>query len=152
MKRVILSFFLIVLADSARLEAHAFLKDAEPGVGSTVKTPPNEVRIRFTENIELAFSRVQVFDPSGNEVDKRDVHLGPLRPRDAACFSVDRFPGKPAEDTHIKSVLICPCVVASRGHWSAQVSAEFPVLIDNTALQAVPNYRLCGGISSYFWG
>ncbi len=30
MKRIVLSLFLIVLAESARLEAHAFLKDAEP--------------------------------------------------------------------------------------------------------------------------
>jgi methionine-rich copper-binding protein CopC len=75
MKRIVLSFFLIVLANSARLEAHAFLKDAEPGVGSTVQASPNEVRIRFTENIEPAFSKFQVFDPSGKEVDKRDVHL-----------------------------------------------------------------------------
>jgi copper resistance protein C len=77
MKRIILSFFLSVLADSARLEAHAFLKDAAPAVGSTVQTSPNEVRIRFTENIEPAFSKIQVFNASGNEVDKRDVHLDP---------------------------------------------------------------------------
>ena len=77
MKRIILSFFLIVLADSARLEAHAFLKDAEPAVGSTVQTSPNEVRIRFTENIEPSFSKIQVFNASGKEVDKRDVHLDP---------------------------------------------------------------------------
>jgi copper resistance protein C len=75
MKRIILSFFLIVLADLVRLEAHAFLKAAEPAVGSTVQTSPNEVRIRFTENIEPAFSKIQVFNASGNEVDKRDVHL-----------------------------------------------------------------------------
>ena len=77
MKRVILGFFLIVLAGSARLEGHAFLKDALPGVGSTVPTSPNEVRIRFTENIEPAFCKIQVFNASGNEVDKRDVHLDP---------------------------------------------------------------------------
>jgi copper resistance protein C len=77
MKRIILSFFLIVLAGSARLEAHAFLKDAEPGVGRTVQTSPSEVRIRFTENIEPAFSSIQVFDASGKEVDKRDLHLDP---------------------------------------------------------------------------
>ena len=46
-----------------------------PSVGSTVQTSPNEVRIRFTENIEPAFSSIQVFDASGKEVDKRDVHL-----------------------------------------------------------------------------
>jgi hypothetical protein len=75
MKRIILSFFLIVLAGTAGLEAHAFLQRAEPSVGSTVQTSPNEVRIRFTENIEPAFSSIQVFDASGKEVDKRDVHL-----------------------------------------------------------------------------
>jgi copper resistance protein C len=75
MKRIILSFFLIVLAGTARLEAHAFLRDAEPGVGSTVPTSPNEVKIRFTENIEPAFSSIQVFNASNSQVDKRDVHL-----------------------------------------------------------------------------
>ena len=75
MKRLIIGFFLILLIESARLEAHAFLKDAEPGVGSTVQTSPSEVRIRFTENIEPAFSSIQVLDASGKEVDKRDVHL-----------------------------------------------------------------------------
>jgi methionine-rich copper-binding protein CopC len=75
MKRTIVSLFLIVLTGTTRLEAHAFLKDAEPGVGSMVQTSPNEVRIRFTENIEPGFSSIQVFDASGKEVDKRDVHL-----------------------------------------------------------------------------
>ena len=73
MKRII--FFLILMVGSARLEAHAFLKHADPGVGSTVRTSPSQVRIRFTENIEPAFSSIQVFDASGREVDKRDLHL-----------------------------------------------------------------------------
>ena len=73
MKRIIL--LLIFVAGSARLEAHAFLQRAEPAVGSTVRTSPSEVRIRFTENIEPAFSSIQVFDPSGKEVDKHDVGL-----------------------------------------------------------------------------
>ena len=73
MKRLV--FFLILVVGSARLEAHAFLKDADPGVGSTIQTSPGEVRIRFTENIELAVSSIQVFDASGKEVDKRDLHL-----------------------------------------------------------------------------
>lgn len=68
-------FILILVAWSARLEAHAFLKDAAPGVGSTIQTSPDEVRIRFTENIEPAVSGIQVFDASGKEVDKRDLHL-----------------------------------------------------------------------------
>jgi len=75
MKRIVIGFFVILLVESVRLEAHAFLQRAEPSVGSTVQTSPNEVRIRFTENIEPAFSSIQVFDASGKEVDKRDVHL-----------------------------------------------------------------------------
>ena len=73
MKRLI--FFLILVVGSARLEAHAFLKDADPGVGSTIQTSPGEIRIRFTENIEPAVSSIQVFDASGKEVDKRDLYL-----------------------------------------------------------------------------
>jgi copper resistance protein C len=75
MKRGILILLLIALTGVAGVEAHAFLMDAEPAVGSTVQTSPNEVRIRFTENVEPAFSSIQVFDTSGKEVDKRNVHL-----------------------------------------------------------------------------
>jgi copper resistance protein C len=75
MKRAILSLLLIVLASLARLEAHAFLQRAEPAVGSTVQTSPTEVRVLFTENIEPAFSTIQVFDASGKEVDKHDARL-----------------------------------------------------------------------------
>ena len=75
MKGVILGFLLIVVAGSASLKAHAFLERAEPGVGATVQTSPGEVRIRFSEHIKPAFSTIQVFDVSGKEVDKCDVHL-----------------------------------------------------------------------------
>jgi methionine-rich copper-binding protein CopC len=66
---------LIFVAGLVRLEAHAFLERAEPAVGTTVQTSPSEVQIRFTENIEPAVSSIQVFDASGKEVDKRDLHL-----------------------------------------------------------------------------
>jgi hypothetical protein len=41
-------------------------------------------------------------------------------------------------------------MIASRGRFSAEIAAEFPVSIDNTALQVVPDYRLRGGISFQF--
>jgi len=75
MKRVILGLLLTVMAGSATLEAHAFLEHADPAVGSTVQASPSEVRVLFTEKIEPALSSIQVFDVSGKEVDKRDVHL-----------------------------------------------------------------------------
>jgi len=73
MKGIIL--LLIFVAGLARLEAHAFLEQAEPAVGSTVQVSPSEVRVLFTEKIEPALSSVEVLDASGKEVDKRDVHL-----------------------------------------------------------------------------
>ena len=75
MKFIVFGSILILLSGRAGLEAHAFLQRAEPAVGSTVQTSPKEVRIRFTENIEPAVSSIQVFDGSGKEVDKRDLHL-----------------------------------------------------------------------------
>jgi copper resistance protein C len=75
MKRLILVVLFSVLGGAARLEAHAFVEHAEPPAGSTVQTSPNEIKIRFTEKIEPAFSSIQVFDASKKEVDKRDVHL-----------------------------------------------------------------------------
>ena len=74
MKRIVI-FLLILVAASTRLKAHVFLKDADPGVGSTIQRSPSEIRIRFTENIEPAVSSIQVFDASGKEVDKGDLHL-----------------------------------------------------------------------------
>jgi hypothetical protein len=66
-----------MLGGAFRLEAHAFLQQTEPGVGSTVARSPNEVKIQFTEAVEPAVSKIQVFAASGKEVDKRDVHLDP---------------------------------------------------------------------------
>ena len=55
--------------------AHAFLDHAEPKVGSTVTNSPTEVKIWFTQEVEPAFSSVQVQDAQGKEVDKKDVHV-----------------------------------------------------------------------------
>lgn len=57
--------------------AHAFLDHADPRVGSTVNKTPAEVRIWFTQRLEPAFSKIQVFDAAGKEVDKKDVHVDP---------------------------------------------------------------------------
>ena len=54
------------------LFGHAFLDHATPAVGSTVHTAPREVRLWFSEPLEPAFSRLQVFDASGKPVDGGD--------------------------------------------------------------------------------
>ena len=73
MKRVILSLLLFVLPGLPQLEAHAFLKRAEPSVGSTVRTSPGEVRIWFTEKI--GSGSIQIVDTSNKQLDKRNARV-----------------------------------------------------------------------------
>jgi copper resistance protein C len=61
--------------DPPRAAAHAFLDHAEPRVGSTVHTPPPELRLSFTQELEPAFSTVEVKDERGVQVDKGDVKV-----------------------------------------------------------------------------
>jgi copper resistance protein C len=49
--------------------AHAFLDHAEPRVGSTVPSAPHELVLFFTQNLEPAFSSVEVNDANGARVD-----------------------------------------------------------------------------------
>jgi len=58
----------------AAAQAHAFLKRANPAVGSVVATPPSQVVIDFTEGVEPAFSSITVSDPAGHRVDRGAVH------------------------------------------------------------------------------
>jgi methionine-rich copper-binding protein CopC len=54
---------------AAAAQAHAFLDHANPLVGSTVGTPPHEVSLSFTQNLEPSFSSVEVTGPDGARVD-----------------------------------------------------------------------------------
>jgi len=83
-------------------------------------------------------------------VRRRDMIVGLQFVASGEYKDVDRFRGKKAEDTGITSVFLGPRIVVSRGRFSAEVAAEIPVLIDNTALQVVPDYRLRGAISFHF--
>jgi hypothetical protein len=63
---------------------------------------------------------------------------------------LDRFRSEPVEDTGITSVFLGPRIVASVGKVSAELGVDIPVLIDNTSLQTVPDYRIRGGIALRF--
>ena len=58
------------LAVAGQAWGHAFLERAEPRVGSTVKAAPAQVRAWFTQNLEPAFSTMEVTGPSGQRVDE----------------------------------------------------------------------------------
>lgn len=63
---------------------------------------------------------------------------------------VDRFRGKPADDTGIRSVFLGPRLLASVGKWSGEVGVDLPLSIDNTALQVVPDYRVRASVAVRF--
>jgi copper resistance protein C len=77
--------------------SHAFLERAEPRVGSTVKSAPSQVRAWFTQDLEPAFSTMEVVNQSGNRVDRgpaqvdaasRALLLVPLKPLTPGTYRV----------------------------------------------------------------
>jgi methionine-rich copper-binding protein CopC len=54
---------------SGEVSAHAFLDHADPRVGSTVGAAPREVFLSFTQDLEPAFSGMEIIGPSGQRVD-----------------------------------------------------------------------------------
>ena len=66
---------ILFLAIQSQAQAHAFLDHAEPKVGITVTNSPSVIKIWFTQDLEPAFSTIEVRDAQGNEVDKKDTHL-----------------------------------------------------------------------------
>ena len=60
---------LLALSASTAAMAHAFLDHSEPRVGSSVPTAPRELTLSYTQNLEPAFSAVEVSDANGKRVD-----------------------------------------------------------------------------------
>ena len=67
---VIIASLLLTAFGTTGAWAHAFLDHASPLVGSTVPTAPHELTLWFTQNLEAAFSTVEVFDANGGRVDQ----------------------------------------------------------------------------------
>src|SRR6266571_8312998 len=78
------------LAPSAAL-AHAMLDRAMPPVGSSQATAPREVVLSFTENLEPAFSSVEVRSESGAVVSNGKARV------DAKQHTQMRVPLKPLQ-------------------------------------------------------
>lgn len=66
---LIVSLLALTLSNVAA-RAHAMLDHASPVVGSTVASAPRAVSLTFTQNLEAAFSSVEVTDSNGGRVDQ----------------------------------------------------------------------------------
>jgi methionine-rich copper-binding protein CopC len=78
-----------LLLEAGAAWGHAFLERAEPRVGSTVKSPPSQVRAWFTQELEPAFSTLEVVNQSGERVDRGPAQV------DAASRALLQVPLKP---------------------------------------------------------
>jgi methionine-rich copper-binding protein CopC len=74
--------------------AHAYPAVSIPNNGATVKEPPREVRIQFTEGVEIAFSQITVKAANGDVVSQ-----GKLRQLGDDTLAIDLQPLSPGNYT-----------------------------------------------------
>ena len=65
---------IFTMASLSLAQAHAFLDHASPRVGSTGPAP-SQLELWMTEELEPAFTKVQVFDAQGHEIDNKDARI-----------------------------------------------------------------------------
>jgi methionine-rich copper-binding protein CopC len=96
-RTLVASLLLLLPFSIGAAHAHAFLDHAEPRVGNTVKGQPRTVALWFTQNLESAFSTVEVRDANGAQmnagkasVDTNDRKLlrVPLKALPAGTYTV----------------------------------------------------------------
>jgi len=89
---------LLLGALASPASAHALLRKAIPGVGSTVHAPPATVTLLFSEGVESAFSTIAVTDAAGARVDAGAPDTAPgdaktlivaLKPLGAGVYTVE---------------------------------------------------------------
>jgi copper resistance protein C len=97
---------------------HAYPAVSIPNDDATVKEPPREVRIQFTEGVEIAFSRITVKGANGEVVSQ-----GKLRQLAEDTLAIDLKPLTPGNytvewqvlsvDTHVTEGLLRFTIVAA---------------------------------------
>lgn len=80
-KLIAIAALLVVTFGAGAAEAHAQLDHASPAAGSTLATAPDQISLTFTQNLEAAFSTVEVTDANGAQVDqgKAEVNGNTMR-------------------------------------------------------------------------
>lgn len=87
---IVLSLAFWLAASVSIAWAHAYPTVSVPADGATVREAPREVRIQFTEGVEIEFSQIAVKGPGGEKVSRGNprriaedtiaVDMQPLRP------------------------------------------------------------------------
>jgi copper resistance protein C len=73
--RMMITMLSLLAFGIATANAHAVLDHANPRVGNAVRTAPREVTLWFTQDLEPAFSTIEVRNASGARVDSGKATL-----------------------------------------------------------------------------
>lgn len=73
--KLLLAALVLTMVNSA--SAHSRLERSVPAANSTVGSSPPSVTLWFSERLEPAFSKVQVFSAEDKQVDKDDAKVSP---------------------------------------------------------------------------
>ncbi|MCM8747795.1 copper resistance protein CopC [Thermomicrobiaceae bacterium CFH 74404] len=73
----VLATLLILIGLPAGIaRGHAFLERSDPAANAVVPQVPGEVRMWFTEPLEAAYSRAELFDAQGQRIETEPSHVG----------------------------------------------------------------------------
>ena len=98
--------------------SHAFLDHAAPTVGSVARVAPSEVRLVFTQQLEPAFSTLQVLDAGGKRVDNGDARVDRA---DATVFAVS-LPPLPGGKYHVKWRVLSVDTHVTEGDYTVEIA------------------------------
>ena len=107
MRRIIaavLAANIALIAAGPAAQAHAFLDHASPAVGSTVPTPPQQIRIFFTQGIEPAFSRIELATAQGQPIQTSPATVDPSDNMQLVLAVPRLAPGRYRVTWHVVSV------------------------------------------------
>jgi hypothetical protein len=92
-----------------------------------------------------------VFLLTGHDLARRDYTFGSRASLSGESKGKDTLDGEDLDDTAITSMYVGPGLTFTWGtSLTADVTGELPVLLNNSSLQIVPDYRIRGGITWRF--
>ncbi len=76
----LLTAFIYLALTPVTASAHANLDRSDPAAGTDLDQPPAQVQLEFSEAVDGSFSRVQLLNAQGQQVDRGDSHVAPNDP------------------------------------------------------------------------
>jgi len=106
MCRLALCLVLVVAAGTMPIPAlsHAFLTEATPRVGGTVRASPREIRLTFTEAVEPRFSGIDVTAAGGHPIGTGPAVVDPANDKQLVLALSPLAPGTYRVHWHVVSV------------------------------------------------